>query len=90
MGGACKSKTLNKCLGAYMWQTFDAQHSACESAGRALLCILGQVVSRQLPVKLLHAVHDVKLIIGELVTILVLAVGLQGKGYHRQPLASSN
>ncbi|KAA6420702.1 MAG: hypothetical protein FRX49_09279 [Trebouxia sp. A1-2] len=45
---------------------------------------------RQLPVELLHAVHDVELIIGQLITILVLAVGLQGKGYHRQPLASTN
>lgn len=63
---------------------------ACECTARALLRILGQVVSRQLPVELLHAVHDVELIIGQLITILVLAVGLQGKGYHRQPLASTN
>ena len=71
-----------------MWQNFDEQHSTYE--GRALLCILWQVVSRQLPVELLHAVHDVKLIIVQLIAIHVLAVGLQGTGYHRQPLASTN
>ena len=69
---------------------FYGQHSICECKGRALLCIFGQVVSRQLPVELLHAVHDVKLIVVELITILVLAVGFQSKGYHRQPLASPN
>jgi hypothetical protein len=89
-GRTCKSETLKRCMGTYVWQTFDAQHSTCECAGRALLCVLGQVVSRQLPVELLHAVHDVKLIITQLITILVLAIGLQGKGYHRQPLASTN
>lgn len=63
---------------------------ATKPQGICLLCILGKVVGWQLPVILLHAVHDVKLIIAYVVALLVLATSLQGKGYYRQPLAPTN
>ena len=43
-----------------------------------------------LPVVLLHAGHDVILVIHTVIAVLVLAPVLQGKRHQRQPLASAN
>ena len=61
-----------------------------QTTENSLLCVLGEVVCWQLPMKLLHAVHDIKLIVAYVITLLVIAASLQGKGYYRQPLAPTN
>ena len=79
--GYCQCHTLTRSL----------QQRAANKAGKScLLCILGESVGRQLPMVLLHAVHDVKFVIAYVITLLVLTASLQGKGYYRQPLVPTN
>ena len=54
------------------------------------LGVVGQGVGGDLPVVLLHAGHDVVLVVHAVVPLLVLAALLQRKGHQRQPLAAAD
>ena len=57
---------------------------------KSSLGVVGEGVCGDLPVVLLHAGHDVVLVVHAVVPLLVLAPLLQRKGHQRQPLAAAD
>lgn len=68
----------------------DSQADLTHSLEEDSLGIVWQGVCRQLPVVLLHPVHDVILIITDVLTLGILLVIVEGKGYTGHSRAAPN